>query len=223
MIASVLIDPTLPALKSSYLVEEVLEWMAECEISQLPVVDDERYLGLVSVGMMSDPAMSQLPISEIQYEHSQIFVYEDQHILELVSVAVKHELDVMPVLKKSGAYAGVIVVNELLAKYAEFMETGERGAIIVLKISPRDYSLSEISRIAESNGAKILMSHYTADYHYDNKGENYLTLKLNQVNVTHIVASFERFGYIISEVHANEPIASVDQERLDMLMRYLAT
>lgn len=223
MIASVLIDQTLPALKNSYQVAEVLEWMADNEISQLPVVEDERYLGLVSVGMMSDPAQSQLPISEIQYEHPQVFVFEDQHILELVSVAIKHELEILPVLNRSGGYSGVIVVNELLIKYAEFMETGERGAIIVLKIKPRDYSLSEISRIAESNGAKILVSHYTADYHYDDKGENYLTLKFNQVDVSHIVASFERFGYIISEVHANEPIASVDQERLDMLMRYLAT
>jgi len=37
------------------------------------------------------------------------------------------------------------------------------------------------------------------------------------------VATLERFGYDVEEAHANDPIESVDQERLDMLLRYLAT
>ena len=36
-------------------------------------------------------------------------------------------------------------------------------------------------------------------------------------------ATLERFGYEIEEAHANDPIESLDQERLDMLLRYLAT
>lgn len=223
MIASALIDQMLPALKTSYLVEEVLEWMEESELPQLPVVENGRYLGLVSVSAMSDPGLAGMQLSQIPLEHTHTFAYDEQHILELIGLAVQNGLKVIPVLEKSGDYLGAISVQELFEKYAESTETGERGAIIVLNVKPRDYSLSEISRLVESNGAKILMSHYSGSYAYDITGNSYLTLRLNQVNVAHILATFERFGYVISEVHASEPVGNVDQERLDMLMRYLAT
>lgn len=223
MIASVLIDPMLPALKTSYLIEEVLEWMEESGLSQLPVVEDERYLGLVSVGAMTEWAPAGAALSEIPLEHIHVHAYEDQHMLELIGMAVENRLKVIPVLDKTGRYLGAVSVPELLEKYGESIGAAEKGAIIVLEIKPLDYSLSEISRLVESNGAKIIMSHYSGSHMYDSPGSQYLTLKLNNVNVAHIVATFERFGYTVSEVHASEPVANVDQERLDMLMRYLAT
>lgn len=223
MIASVLIDQMLPALKTSYLVEEVLEWMDESELSQLPVVDAGNYLGLVSLSTIEDPALSGEALSEIPLEHAHTFASEDQHIIELVGLALQNQLKVIPVLGKGGIYLGSIAVGEMLEKYADAMDSGERGAVLVLNVKPKDYSLSEISRLVESNGAKIMMSYYTPRQSYDINGENLLTLKLNQVNVAHILATLERFGYVVTEVHASEPVTSVDQERLDMLMRYLAT
>lgn len=223
MIASALIDPMLPALKTSYLIEEVLEWMEESGLSQLPVVEDERYLGLVSVSVMTDWGPAGAVLSEIPLEHMHVHADEDQHMLELIGLAAKHRLKVIPVLEKSGRYLGAVSVPELFEKYGESIGAAEKGAIIVLDIQPQNYSLTEISRLVESNGAKIIMSHYSGSHMYDAPGSQYLTLKLNQVNVAHILATFERFGYTVSEVHASEPVANVDQERLDMLMRYLAT
>jgi acetoin utilization protein AcuB len=227
MIASFLIDPMLPALKISYQVEEVLEWMEESEITQLPVVEDDRYLGLVSVEEMQGADASGVPLAQLPVSHSLDFVYDDQHILELIGLAVSKELKVIPVLSRTGSYLGAVSFSELLEKYAGSIEAGERGAIIVLQVKPQDYSLSEISRLVESEGVKIMMSHYSGahSYHVDTgiSDANYLTLKLNKVNVTSVLATFERFGYQISGVHASEPVTSFDQERLDMLMRYLAT
>ncbi|GAA4447956.1 CBS domain-containing protein [Ravibacter arvi] len=223
MIASVLIDPMLPTLKPSFLVAEALEWMEESEIAQLPVVDSERYLGLVSLPLLSEPGLTGRALSDFPLEHSHIFAGEDQHLWEVVDLVIQHELKVVAVLNKSGAYLGAVPVAELYEKVAEMVAAGDRGAIIVLNVKPHDYSLSEISRLVESNGAKIITSHYSSSYPYDTTGNSELTIRLNQVNVGPILATFERFGYVVSEVHANEPVTSVDQERLDMLMRYLAT
>lgn len=223
MIASVLIDQMLPALKTSYLVEEALEWMEESELTQLPVVDGDSYLGLISQATVLDPRLSGVSLSDIPLEHTHTAAGEDQHWLELISLAVQNRLKVIPILDKTGSYLGAFAVTELFEKYAESQETGERGAILILNVKPKDYSLSEISRLIESNGAKVLTSHYASHSPYGLEGDNLLTLKLNQVNVAHILATLERFGYVVTEVHASEPVTSVDQERLDMLMRYLAT
>ena len=223
MIASVLIDPMLPALKTSYPIEEVLEWMEESGLSQLPVVDDEKYLGLVSVSAMTEWNPSGAVLSSMPLDHIHLHADEDQHILELIGLAVKHRVRVVPVLAKNGSYLGAISVPELFEKYCESIGATEAGAIVVLDVKPQDYSLSEISRLVESNGAKVVMSRYSGSHMYETPGNQYLTLKLNQVDVAHILATFERFGYTVAEVHASEPVSSVDQERLDMLMRYLAT
>lgn len=223
MIASELIDPMLPALKTSYLMEEVLEWMEESEFTQLPVVDGDNYLGLISLSTIQNSGFSSALLSEVPLEHTHTFALKDQHLLELVGLAVHNGLKIVPVISKTGGYLGAIAVVELLEKYAKSLETEDRGAIIVLNVKPKDYSLSEISRLIESNGAKIMMSYYSPHYSYDIAEDSLLTLKLNQVNVAHILATLERFGYVVTEVHANEPVTSVDQERLDMLMRYLAT
>ena len=50
-----------------------------------------------------------------------------------------------------------------------------------------------------------------------------LTLKLNRRDITPVVSTLERFGYQFEAAFANAPIESIDQERLDLLMRYLNT
>jgi hypothetical protein len=50
-----------------------------------------------------------------------------------------------------------------------------------------------------------------------------LTLKLNRRDITPVISTFERFGYRIEAAFANAPVESIDQERLDSLLRFLNT
>jgi acetoin utilization protein AcuB len=99
----------------------------------------------------------------------------------------------------------------------------ERGAIVEIKIAQRDYSLAEVSRLIESNGVKIISSYYHTPQVGDVITDSYLTLKLNQSDIAASLATLERFGYNITGVYAHDPIENIDQERLDSLLRYLAT
>ena len=49
-----------------------------------------------------------------------------------------------------------------------------------------------------------------------------LTLKINRENITSIVATLERFGYTVEASYAHEPVESIEQERYNMLMKYLS-
>jgi hypothetical protein len=46
-------------------------------------------------------------------------------------------------------------------------------------------------------------------------------LKINQKDLSRIVATLERFDYQVVEVHHKSESTSLDQERLDLLMKYL--
>ena len=116
-------------------------------------------------------------------------------------------------------YKGVLLLNDLLSVFSQSAFIQSPGGIIVLSINQIDYSLSEISRLIESNEAKVLGSSINIDSKDPTKFK--LTLKVNREDVTHIIATLERFSYkVIAKYHESSRITN-EKERLDLLMRYL--
>ena len=93
------------------------------------------------------------------------------------------------------------------------------GGIIVLEMNSHDYSLAQIARIVEDNDAKILSSHVLSVAH-SIKIE--VTLKINRMDLTSIIQSFQRFGYVIkASVHGYNRNEDVLRDNYDQFMMYL--
>jgi acetoin utilization protein AcuB len=223
MLAATLINPMIPVLKLTDSVGTALDWMDEFSTKQLVVADLGIYKGIVSEEILLDVPDSSEVLSRIIIQYEDIFASEDLHPYELLRMVNQFGLRVIPVLYEDRTLAGTILVSELVENFVNELGVQEKGAVIVLKIAERDYSLSEISRLIESNGTRVISSYYSSAESAHPEHESRLTLKLNRTHITPIIATLERFGYDIEEAHANDPIESVDQERLDMLLRYLAT
>ncbi|MFN8357152.1 MAG: CBS domain-containing protein [Spirosomataceae bacterium] len=220
MIADELIDPMLPALKPQDSVAKALDWMEEFRVGQLALVENGEYRGIIEENLMLDVDDGAIRLAEIQPTHAQVFALQHQHLLELVGIVQQQSLDVLPVLDENRQFTGTIPVNQLLRQLANSLGLQEKGAIVVLQIEHRDYSLTEISRLVESNDAKIISS-YFADGSLDGEAPSTLTLKLNRREVTSVVATLERYGYDVITVYGSDPIENPDRERLDMLLKYL--
>jgi hypothetical protein len=82
-----------------------------------------------------------------------------------------------------------------------------------------DYSLAEICRYIEENNAKVLSSMLAEDPM--DKGKIKLTLKINQDDLSRIVATLERFGYRVIARYRETKREDEGKERIDLLMRYL--
>ena len=93
------------------------------------------------------------------------------------------------------------------------------GGILILRLNENNYSLQEISRLVEENNAKVLSLNIATD---DNLTEKIrITLKLNISEMSHVIATFERFGYeIIASFQENE-LQNNNSENLGLLMKYL--
>ena len=223
MLAATLINPMIPVLKLTDSVSTALDWMDEFRTKQLVVSDSGIYKGIVSEDILFDVVDSSELLSRIIIQHQDIFASEDQHPYELLRLVNQFGLLIIPVVHENKTVVGSILVSDLIENFVNELGVQEKGAVIVLKVAERDYSLSEVSRLIESNGTKILSSYYSSSESSHPLNDSKLTLKLNRTHITPIVATLERFGYDVEEAHANDPIESVDQERLDMLLRYLAT
>ncbi len=222
MLAAELIDPMLPALKLTDTVGEALEWMQEHRIGQMVLTDQSEYKGLLSEDLLMDVADEDRPLTDVMRLFEQVYAVENQHSLELLNLSLEHRLDVIAVLNENREFMGTVSVNELLRNFARELGITEPGAILILSIDERDYSLTEISRLIESNNVKIVGSYFSSAA-YGMPDRSRLTLKLNRRDIGPVVSTLERFGYTVESAFANTPIESIDQERLDLLLRYLNT
>jgi CBS domain-containing protein len=222
MLAAELIDPMLPALKPTDTVGQALDWMQEHRIGQLVLTDQTGYLGIISEELLMDVVADEQPLSSVMRLFDQLYVNEEQHLFEILGMALKNRMDVVAVLSEDGDFSGTISTAELLKQFARELGVQEIGAILILNLNERDYSMAEISRLVESNNVKIISSYY-ASAAYGMPDRSRLTLKLNRREIAPVVSTLERFGYQIEAAFANAPVESIDQERLDSLMRYLST
>jgi|WetSurSiteA1Bulk_404760.scaffolds.fasta_scaffold04961_3 acetoin utilization protein AcuB len=220
MLAKDLLSDVVPALRTSDSGQKALYWMDIFRISHLPIVNNEDFLGLISDKDIYDCNMAEEPIGNHNLSLFSPYVTENQHIYEVIELASRLNLSIVPVLDHNNHYKGVITQNDLINYFADFSALKEPGAIIVLDMNVHDYSLSQIAQIVESNDARIL-SMYISSHSASTRME--LTLKINRNDLTSIIQTFTRYNYTIHSTYMDhDDMDSLYENRYEMFMKYLS-
>jgi CBS domain-containing protein len=219
MVAIDLISDIIPSLKTSDTGQTALNWMEIFRISHLPIVNNQDFLGLISDTDIYDMNQPEEPIGNHELTLLKPFVTTDQHLFEVIGLASRLKLSVVPVLDSNNHYKGVITTNDLIRHIAGTSSLDQPGGIIVLEMIERDYSLSQIAQIIESNNVKVLSMYITSPAE-STKLE--VTIKVNSTDLLSIIRTFERYNYDVKTwVTTNDSIDRFYSERFDLLMKYL--
>jgi acetoin utilization protein AcuB len=219
MIAEDLINHMLPPLKGTDDAHKAIVWMEEFRCAYMPVVDDEKLLGFISEEIILETNEIEKQVKDFDLVGQNCYVHLDTHFYDILKIAANNKLQMVAVLNQDQSYCGVITIQDTLTSFAQTAAVQLPGGILVLSMNHTDYSLAEISRLIEENHAKVLSSIVKEDPLDSVKLR--LTLKINQLDLSRIVATLERFGYkVIGRYHETKPIGD-DRERIDMLLRYL--
>ncbi|KUG06265.1 CBS domain-containing protein [Solirubrum puertoriconensis] len=222
MLAEDLLNQMIPPLKVSDSAGKAARWLEEFHVDQLPVVQNRQYRGMITEADLIDVATNpEQLLGSVPFGFAEVHVQRDQHFYSVMEMAIRNKVQLVPVLDDQREYLGVVTVGDTLAAFGQIPGNAGESGILVLSMEERDYSLSQISRYIEENNAKVLSSHVAEDESDTRRIR--LTLKLNTSNMGRIVATLERFGYIITAQFSGAgEITEADQERLDSLMRYLS-
>ncbi|MBC6991405.1 CBS domain-containing protein [Hymenobacter jejuensis] len=221
MIAEELINQMIPPLKVSDSAGKAAKWLGEFHVGQLPVLENRQYRGLITESDLLDYENSTQLLAAVPFGYANVHVQRDQHFYSVMEMAIQNKLQLVPVLDDQHEYMGVVTVGDTIAAFGQLTIGAGQGGILVLSMDERDYSLTQISRYVEENNAKILSSHVAQDENDPYKIR--LTLKLNTANLTRIIATLERFGYVITAQFAGAgEISENEQERFDALLKYLS-
>lgn len=219
MIASELISNLIIPLKISDSIQKALDRMADYRVNHLPIVNSGQFLGLLSEDDLIDESNTSEPVSAITLSLINPYILENQHVYEVIKALNTQKLSVLPVLDSKMNYIGSILISDVIDYLATITSAADPGGIIVLEISNRDNSLAHIAQIVESDNAQVLSSYV------DEQVESTkltVTLKVNKVDISQIVASFLRYDYVVLATFNNTNQNSDGADRFDSLMNYLS-
>jgi len=221
MIAKEMLSDVIPSLRTSDTGISALNWMDIFKVTHLPIVNDKEFLGLISENDIYDLNMPEEPLGNHQLSLVRPYVIDSQHILEVVDLASRLKLSLVPVLDQRKNYLGVITATDLLHYFAEQSALKNPGGIVVLELNHNDYSLSQIAQIVEGNDAKILGMGITTQ---PTSTQIELSLKLNVTDVTSIIQTFNRYNYtVLGSYMKHDDEEDLLEDRFNLLMRYLNT
>jgi acetoin utilization protein AcuB len=219
MLAKDLISEIIPSLKTSDTGQTALNWMEIFRISHLPIVNNQDFLGLISDADIYDMNKPDEPIGNHRLTLFKPYVTTEQHLFEVIGLASRLKLSIIPVLGENNHYKGVITTSYLIRHLAGISSMDQPGGIIVLELLERDYSLSQIAQIIEGNNIKVLSMYITSP---PDSTRLEVTLKVNSNDLSSVIRTFERYSYEVKTLSASDD--SLDRfysERLDMLIKYL--
>jgi acetoin utilization protein AcuB len=219
MVAKDLISEVIPTLKTSDTGQTALNWMEIFRISHLPIVNNLEFLGLISDADIYDMNQPDEPIGNHELTLLKPYVNAEQHIFEVIGLASRLKLSVVPVLDSNNLFKGVITTSDLIRHIAGISSMDQPGGIIVLELIERDYSLSQIAQIVESNNVKVLSMYITSP---PDSTKLEVTLKVNTGDLVSVIRTFERYNYEVKTwVTNNDSMDRFYSERFDHLMNYL--
>lgn len=215
MFAKDFITKEIPVLNLFDSSHYALSLMEDFKLKHLPLVADNVYLQLVAE---KDLLISSddLQMKNLNFVMSPVYVSPDAHVLEVVSLMTRHGLSLVPVVEEK-QYRGVVLRDRVVDVLSEMTGAESTGSIIMLELVKEDYSISDISRIVESNRAHILslLSRMCNE-------KIYISLKLDLEDPSPVIRSFERFNYsVLSYSVGNNIIDEQFQQRMNEVLYYM--
>lgn len=219
MLAEDLISDVIPSVKSSEKGQKALSWMDVFRVSHIPVVDNTKFLGLISDKLIYDLDLLDKPISDQLDKLNTSHVHKQQHIFEVAILMYKLKLSVIAVLDVDHYYLGAITLYDLARRFARLFSLQEIGGVIVLEMNISDYSLAQISQIVESNDTKILslfLNRIPGTSNLD------VIMKLDKEDLSPVIQTFLRYDYNVKSVYFdNSMLNDLYKDRFDQFMRFM--
>lgn len=217
MLSNQLITTHYPTLDYSDTVSMALQLMDDYDIQHLPVVSEEKFIGLISKDDLLDANENDI-LQSLESDFMKKAVKPADHFLAALKLASGSSLSLVAVVNAEAEWIGGITAQELLKASSAFTGAEEPGAIIVLEMERSKYSFGEISRLVETNDAYITQFNTLLEAE---TGLMIVTLKMNKLIVSNIIATFQRYDYSIRYFIGEEEYENELRYNYDHLMSYL--
>ena len=217
MFAGELISRNIPFLHLDDNAGKALQEMNDFHVSHLPVVEEEKYLGLISEDDLLD-TNGNSTIKSLKKKFTTPFVRENDFFLLAVKRAKELHISIVPVISEQYELLGVIGEEDLFRQLAVFVGIEEEGGVIILEMAKNDFSAGELNRLIESNDAYISQLNSYLDTHTQTLT---VSIRINKAEISDILATLQRHEYNVKYHYGEELYQNELQSNYFHLMNYL--
>jgi predicted transcriptional regulator len=212
-----LISASVPVLSLNDTVFQALQLMTDYHLSHLPVISDDKFMGLVNEDQLLNIEDDSQTLEKCLLHFSLLAVNANMHFMEAVRMANENSLSLIPVID-NGVWIGAITSADLLKWMGKINGSEEPGGLIVLELEKKEFSFTQIAKLVETNDAFI--THLNTYFDKD-LGVLLVTLKVNKLEISDIVATFQRYEYHVKYYFGEELYENELKTNYDHLMNYL--
>ena len=217
MLAAQLINTSFPSVHLLDKASFALQLMEDYDLQHLCVVTDEKLVGIVDKNTLLDTHETSV-IAALQDDFVIASVHADEHFLAGAKLLSLHELSMLPVVSTTADLLGVISAKHMLANLTSYVGADNKGGVIVLEMERRQYSFGEIVRLIETNDAYVTQLNTATD---PQTGMLLVTIQINRIEVSTIVATFQRYDYSVKYYFGEENYQNELKENYNHLLSYL--
>ncbi|MDL2322472.1 CBS domain-containing protein [Bacteroidales bacterium OttesenSCG-928-A17] len=217
MFCEEILTKEVPTLTKNTKGSQALGIMGDSKLKHLPVIQDDKYLYLLSEKDLFDMNNPENEIGNISYYAPHINTKTP--VFEILHIMSEDKLSFLPVIDDNGKYVGGVTLPALIEKLDEICNAGYHGASIGIEVNGQDYVLSQLVHLVESNNAHIqsLLS-----FPIKETGKQILLLKVDLEDASPILRSLERFDYRVRFCIQEQGLTDETiKKRLDELMYYI--
>ncbi len=109
-----IISASLPTLSQNDTIFRALQLMTDYHVSHLPVITDDKYIGLVSEDQLLNTEDDNQLLEKLQSEFSSLSVNANMHFIEAIRLTNEYTLSVIPVIDNDNTWVGSITSADLL-------------------------------------------------------------------------------------------------------------
>lgn len=216
MLITDLISKEIIPVSTKTTVDKALQQLDGYRLSHIPLFEGLTFLGNLSEAHLNEAPLEE-SLSKSRAYVDYFFLTENSSIFDAINEFYKHDCNVIPVLNTADEYQGVLLVEDIMAKLSKLPLLSEPSAMLTVKVPTKQFSMSEASKIVESNNGRIFglfISGFEDDM-------TEITIKFNAESLTSVVETFERFGYLVKLKFFNDEKQELMSDRYDQLMKYL--
>lgn len=188
--------------------------MKDQDLRRLPVIENDRLVGLVTEGTMADATPSKatsLSIYEMNYLLNKtkvrdimirdvITVSQDASLEDAVYIMMKHKIGVLPVVDNDQLY-GIITDRDIFKAFLEVSGYGEEGVRLKLLLPDTIGSLEKVVRVVSDANLNI---HRTVVANHKS-GKTLVELQIQgQVDADNLKQSLEEKGVTVTSIVRTE-------------------
>ena len=198
-------------------VAEAKQLFDQFPFTHYPVVDNGKLLGSFAEDDVhtSDKSEEEL----LNYYHFLHLYYGTQKdtLLELLLIFSTNNTNIVPVVDENNNYLGYYDLCDVLDVFTSSPFFADESTSLIVKKLERDFSMSEIAQIVESNGAQLLGS-------FISRRENEfieISLNIKAMDVNEVMHTFRRYNYSVLSAIDNDEYLQDLKSRSDYLKKYL--